>query len=103
MKDKEDKIRERLWKNIGLAGDIHEKIESEGADESKIESVLEDYELTSEADDLKDVFKNELYRTIKCIKYFNENSDLKREQALELNKSFDMLKTVARKLDIQVK
>lgn len=101
--DKQDMIREKMWKNIGVVADILKHIEENNVDESRLQPVFDKYSLTSEADGTVDVFKTEMFRTVECISYFNENDDLKREQAEELNQSFEMLKEVAKELGVSIK
>lgn len=102
--DLQEQIRERLWKNIGLASDIMEAIEQrDSVNESDIRNVLNSYTLASEADGMVDVFKTEMFRSVKCIKSLNENGTLEKERAEEMNESFEMLKEIAKDLDITIR
>lgn len=102
--DLQEQIRERLWKNIGLASDIMEAIEQrDNVDESDIRNVLNNYTLASEADGMIDVFKTEMFRSVKCIKSLNDSGTLEKERAEEMNESFEMLKEIAKDLDVTIR
>lgn len=99
--DMKSKISDRVWKCVGLAGDILKEVEENPDVKDNLEPVLQNHAFADQG--VSDVFKKELYTAIECLDTFRKDGKVTAEDAKQLNASFEMLKDAARTLDISIK